>query len=319
MLRGRTRLRPVALLIAAVGALLVFAAAAGAEVRTGETSAVFGKTSSPEDTLVKGDASYDTTAGTVTFNVTTAAAPHPKNEKGELSSISMTAALFTTSGECASTLRTLQSAGTNGSPALAMTYEYAGPPTMAQFGDPLGAGYVPIGAAERTAAGTTTTFSVLSTYLVAQTFNCAVVYAGDMEASTLIGFPIKGPPPPPSPPASAPTTTSPPAPAPTSPALSIAKAKPLKLKVGKSRKLAMTVTNTGTAATAQGSFRVKPVGGVRVKPEKQKLPSLAPGESWTVSFRVELTKKAKKRSTLSVTGAASGVTAGSSLVIKLQE
>ncbi|MBS1676333.1 MAG: hypothetical protein JST08_03005 [Actinobacteria bacterium] len=299
-----------------VGALLAFAATASAEVRTGETSAVFGRATSPEATLVKGDVSYDTTAGTVTFNVTTAAAPHPKNEKGELSSILMNAALFTTSGECASTLRTLQSAGANGSPVLAIPYEYAEPTiTVAKFGDPLGAGYVPIGAAEKTVAGTTTTFSVLSTYLVAQTFNCAIVYAGDMEASTLIGFPIKGPPPPPSSPAPIPA----PAPAPTSPALSIAKVKPLKLKVGKSRKLEMTVTNTGTAATTQGSLRVKPIEDVRVRPEKQKLPSLAPTESWTVSFRVELTKKAKKSSTLSVTGAAGGVTAKSSLVIKLQE
>jgi hypothetical protein len=315
MLRGRTRLRPVVLLIAAVGALLLVASTASAEIRTGQTSAVTGGAVSLDGTIVKGDASYDTTAGRVIFDVTTAAAPNPKNGKGEASQNAMTIALFTTSGECASTLNTLQSVGATGSPVLTTSFEYAKPSTLiAELGDPLRGGLVPIGAAEGTVTGTTTTFSILSTRLTGQTFNCAVAFAGDPEGNTMIGFPITGPPSPPSPPAAAPA----PAPAPTTPALSIAKVKSLKLKIGKSRKIEMKVTNTGTAATTKGSVRVKPVGGVRVQPEKQKLPLLAPGESWTVSFRVELTNKAKKRSTLTVTGAAGGVIAGTSFVIKLK-
>jgi hypothetical protein len=318
MLRDKSRLRPVVLLIAAVGALLFGTATASAEVRTGETSVIGGGAVSLDGTLVKGDASYDTTAGRVTFNVTTAAAPNPKNGKGEASGNEMTVALFTTSGECASTLNTVQSAGATGSPVLVISFEYAKPSTLiAELGDPLRGGLAPIGAAEGIVTGTTTTFSILSTRLVEQTFNCAIAFAGDFEGNTIMGFPIKGPPLPPSPPPAAPVSA--PAPAPTSPALSIARVKPLKLKVGKSRKVEVTVTNTGTAATTKGSIRLKPVGGVRVQPEKQKLPLLAPGESWKVSFRVELTKKAKKRSKLTVTGAAGGVSAGTSLVIKLQE
>jgi hypothetical protein len=79
------------------------------------------------------------------------------------------------------------------------------------------------------------------------------------------------------------------------------------------------VTNTGATATTQGSLRVKPTKGVIVKPETQRLPVIAPGASWTVSVRVELTAKAKQKSTLSLVGTASGVTAKGSLVVKLTE
>jgi CARDB len=121
---------------------------------------------------------------------------------------------------------------------------------------------------------------------------------------------------PPTPPAPAPAP-APPAPAP--PALSIAKTKPLDLKVGKSKTVKIKVSNTGATATAQGTLRVKSAKGVLVKPETQKLPVIAPGASWTVSVRVELTGKAKKKSTLTLTGTAPGLTAKGSLVVKLTE
>ncbi len=91
-----------------------------------------------------------------------------------------------------------------------------------------------------------------------------------------------------------------------SPALSIAKAKkPLKLKVGKWATVKVKVTNTGGATTAPGSLQLKATKGVIVKPAaSQKLPVLLPGGSWTVSYRVKLTAKAKKSSTLSLVGAA---------------
>jgi hypothetical protein len=76
------------------------------------------------------------------------------------------------------------------------------------------------------------------------------------------------------------------------------------------------VTNTGSATTAQGSLRVKGAKGVLVKPERQKLPALAPGTSWTLSFRVQLTAKAKKKSKLQLTGSASGVKVKRTLVVK---
>ncbi|HVV89753.1 MAG TPA: hypothetical protein VHB53_04605 [Solirubrobacterales bacterium] len=64
---------------------------------------------------------------------------------------------------------------------------------------------------------------------------------------------------------------------------------------------------------------MKQAKGVLVKPEVQKLPGLAPGTSWTLSARVQLTARAKPKSTLSLTGTAPGATtATGSLVVKLK-
>ncbi len=108
-------------------------------------------------------------------------------------------------------------------------------------------------------------------------------------------------------------TSTPPPPAPA--ALAIGKSKPLTLGVGKSRLVKLTLTNTGGTATGTGSLRVKAPKGVTVKPELQKLPVIAPGKSWTISVRVELTKQAKKKSTVSLTATAAGLTAKGSLVV----
>jgi len=43
---------------------------------------------------------------------------------------------------------------------------------------------------------------------------------------------------------------------------------------------------------------------------------LAPGASWTVTVRVQLTAKAKPKSNLKLTAAASGVTGARTLVLK---
>jgi copper chaperone CopZ len=108
-------------------------------------------------------------------------------------------------------------------------------------------------------------------------------------------------------------------PAPLPPALSIPKPKPMTLKVGKWKTVKIRVTNTGGTDAVQGSLRIKAPKGVLVKPEKQQLPTLAPGASWTVSLRLELTKKAKEKSTLTFTGTAAGaVTATGSFVLKLK-
>lgn len=40
-----------------------------------------------------------------------------------------------------------------------------------------------------------------------------------------------------------------------------------------------------------GSLRLKAPRGVLVKPEKQKLPVLGAGESWTVTAKVQLTRR----------------------------
>jgi hypothetical protein len=166
----------------------------------------------------------------------------------------------------------------------------------------------------KTVSGTTTTLGLALPEIANQGFNCALVETHEEAEGSLMVFPITAPPAPPTPPA------PPPAPAPASrPVLAIAKSKPLKVKVGKSTTVKIKVSNTGATATAQGSLRVKAAKGVLVKPEVQKLPVLAPGASWTVSVRVQVTEKAKTKSTLSLVGTASGSTATSSLIVKRTE
>jgi adhesin HecA-like repeat protein len=97
--------------------------------------------------------------------------------------------------------------------------------------------------------------------------------------------------------------------------LSLAKAKPLKLAAGKWKTVKVTVTNTGGTVVPQGSLRLKAPKGVVVRPGRQKLPSLLPGDSWTVSARVKLTAKAKAKSTVRLAASSGGLTAGGALVL----
>jgi hypothetical protein len=311
MFRGKTGLRAAALPLAALAAIFVFAATASAETRSGEsTSVVTTSKTAPEVTLVKGAASYDTAGGNLIFNLTTAAPP--QSEEDPVSAV-LIAGLATSSGECNSTLSAIQLLAYSGSAGVFILNSYKEPTAQTVGGSLLsvleGEGGAPLGPATKTVSGSTTTLSASTSSLVEQTYNCAVVSLQTEGSQTLMAFPVKVPPAPPSP--------GPPAPGP--PALSITKPKPLKLKVGKSKMVKVTVTNTGATATAQGSVRVKPTKGVLVKPEVQKLPVLAPGASWSVSVHLQLTKKAKKSSTLAVTGTASGVTGTGSLVVKLKQ
>jgi hypothetical protein len=312
------RLRAPVLLIAALAALLVFAAGASAETRTGETATsvpLFGVTS-PEATLVRSSASYETSGGTVGFNVTTAAEPQAEKE-GKPSETVTDLALITATSGCSFTALEL---GQYSSPLLLIEGHYNEPTSakaaLATSFENLPPFSIPVG---KTMSGTTATFGLALPEIANQGFNCAFVEAQEEAGASLMVFPIVPviPAETPAPPASPASPTPSAAPAP--PTLSIAKAKPLKLKVGKSKTVKVKVTNTGATATAQGSLRVKPTKGVLVRPETQKLPALAPGASWTVSVRVELTKKAKPKSTLALTGTASGVSAKGSLVVKLRE
>jgi hypothetical protein len=311
------RLRAPALVIAALAAFLVFSAGAAAETRTGETTTTVAAIppGSPEARIVKSSAAYESTGGSVSFNITTAAEPKVENKEGKLSETKVGALLFTTS-ECNFAAI---SSGAFSPPLLLIESEYK-EPTSARAGlisslsEPPPSEFQP---AAKTVSGTTTTLAFASGQLVDKGFNCAAAEVIEGGGGSLMVFPISVPPAPPvlpAPPAPAPA----PAPAPGPPGLSIAKAKPLKLKVGKSKTVKVKVTNTGATATAQGSLRMKPTKGVLVTPETQKLPALAPGASWTVSVRVQLTEKAKKKSTLSLTGTASGVSAKGSLVVKLK-
>jgi NPCBM-associated, NEW3 domain of alpha-galactosidase len=349
MSRRSTRLFAPALLIAACAAILAFAATASAETRTGESaSAVSEGTASPETTILNAGASYDTTAGSFRFNMTTAAEP-------QVTSKNLISVLLDTAPECNAGPEALTAAVFSGGKLVLLSGRYSESAVPAieldlagLFGGGIGGEGI-VGLGTKAVAGTTTTISVTSPRLTEGTYNCAVgIVAEEVETTkkeqeeiekeeeevrhgekakvekegakpkgeSYIAVPLKGQPAPPAQPATAaPAPASPPAP----PALSIAKPKPLKLKVGKSKTVKLKVTNTGATASAQGSLRLKPVKGILVKPETQKVPPLAAGASWTVSFQVQVTKKAKASSKLSLIGTAPGVSAKGSLVVKLEK
>jgi hypothetical protein len=310
MFLRKTRLRVPALLLAALAALLVTAAAASAETRTGESTTPFNEASvSPEATLVKGTASFETASGAAVFTATTAA---PPTGEGGLAT-----ALTTT--ECTSNPTSLEEADFSiftSSPLFAVETLYGHPEALAITGTIKSPQYI---AASKTVSGATTTISVTSSTLAEAGFRCAVIVADDeAHAASVMAFPIKAPPPPPVPaPALAPAPAPAPLPAPA--VLSVAKPKPLKVKAKTWKTVHVKVSNTGATATTQGSLRVKAAKGVLVKPEVQKLPVLTPGATFTLSVRVRLGQMAKPTSTLPVTVTAPGVTGTGSIVLKLKQ
>jgi hypothetical protein len=221
------RLRVPALLITALAALLVFAGAASAETRTGEsTSATDQGTTSPEATLVRSSASYESTGGIVSFEITTAAEPQAGKE-GKHSETGLDAALFTGTSGCS--LAALEGGGFS-PPVLEILSRYE-EPTFAGAGlfTTLGGGPSEILPAGKTVTGTTTTLATTSPEVANKGFNCAIVETQEEEGSSLMTFPVAAPVIPPGP---APSPVPAPTPVPAPPALSIAKAKPLSLKVG---------------------------------------------------------------------------------------
>ncbi len=304
------RLRVPALLVAALAALLVFAVGASAETRTGESTSVLsqGGPNLPEATLVKASGSYDSTGGTVSFNVVTAAEPHELDGGGEPSETHLEAGLFTTTAGCSYPALV---SGQFSPPFAFVSDIYGEPEARAFLGTNLSehpSGYLP---AAKTVSGSTITLTSTSASFANLGFNCAIVYIQESRGVSYVTFAISAPTVPVAP------TPSPPAAAPA--VLSIAKAKPTKLKVGKTKTVKIKVTNTGATPTVQGSLRVKPAKGVIVRPEVQKLPALAPGASWTVSVRLKLTEKASEKSTLSLTGTAATITGRGSITVKRTE
>ena len=167
---------PILLILALLVALLVFAATAAAEIRTGEASSAFAEGApSPEETIVKGAASYDSTSGNVVFNVTTVV--EPQSETDPSGSV-MFLALFTTSGGCDSSKTTVVGLETSKSQILLIENLYEEPAAKADLGRFGSEEFVPLQAA-KTVAGTTTTLSISSGSLAEMGFNCAVAFLGD--------------------------------------------------------------------------------------------------------------------------------------------
>ena len=335
------RARPARLLTPALilALALVFAGTAAAETRTGESSSptTFGSRVDPESQIVKATGSYDTSTGSVSFAMTTQAPPQARIE-GDYNATSVEIELFTAPSGC--TLTALNSAPI-APPVVSIGAAYGEGSGIALYVEnesvTAGSESLLLGQAEKVVDGTTTTFSITSGRIANQGFNCALVATSALPSKieekekeeekekkeetgrqfgslSLVIFALNALPTPPAPVVNNP----PPPPAPAPPALSIAKAKkPLKLKVNEWKTVKVSVTNPGGAATAPGSLQLKATKGVIVKGGKQKLPALLPGGSWTVSYRVKLTAKAKKTSTLSLVGTAGTVTSKSSLVLKL--
>jgi hypothetical protein len=338
----RRRLLPLTVLIAAAVALLAFAGTAAAETKVGEGTSPEQPTLAGEADLLKATASFDVAAGTASFEITTRAAQEstPEAERPEIQYVGtlITAhnactrealeaeeekafkegkeAPFFPAAEVFSFNRQLTAEETPPGVPLAQAYgifatsnESIAAPTT----------FIP---GTKSLSGNTATVSVTIPAVAGSgTFNCAEVASENFEEAgepDLILFPLttKPEPPPAVTPAPAPRAQA--QPAPPVAALSIAKAKKaLKLKVGRWATVKVKVTNTGGAASSPGSLQLKATKGVIVKRGKQKLPILAPGGSWTVSYKVKLTTKAKKTSTLSLVGAAGTLAAKGSLVLKL--
>jgi hypothetical protein len=322
MNRARKLLVP-SILACVLLAALALAATASAEVLVGEATAPVNPAVEPEADVIGAKAEYDSDKGAVTFQVTTAALPSPGTEK-EPNELEMAAALASPSN--------CSSAGFGGGgsvyPAFIFDYQYLQPDFVTwsvlesataepKFENGTG------GLAARTTSVTTTTLEGRASKAANLPFNCAVaeVHIGNAIQGQPLIFPIAVPPPPPvTPPTPAPTQTpaapTPPHAAPA--ALSIVTPKPPKLKAGKWKTVRIKVANTGGTATASGSLRLKAPRGVLVKPERQRLPVLNAGGAWTVTAKVQLTAKAKKKSTVTLTATAGSAGAKGALVLKRQ-
>jgi hypothetical protein len=335
MTPGKRRVRVSALFLVALAALLALAATASAETRGGESSTIVSSgTPTPEATLVKASATYES-SGNAVFHITTAG---PENRANE--------------GEIWGTLANLPSCGVTSPetffnellfegipPTLVVEDKFASSVPEAVAGAIFAGNAVP---ATKAVSGSTVTLTATSPLIAEAEFNCALIAATDVNefkvgeedhgvGSTFMSVPLAKLPDPP-PPSSGSGSGAPssgsgpgaqgsptPAVAPAPPALSIGKLKPLSLKAGKWQSVKVSVTNTGAGASAAGSLRVKGSKGAIARPERQQLPALAPGRSFTLTFRVQLTAKAKAKSTVALTATASGLNATGSLVVKLKE
>jgi hypothetical protein len=310
----RARLRVPSILLLALVAALAFAATAAAETKVGEATSPVNPSIEPEADIVGAKALYDSNTGAVVFSATTAA---PVTSPTELT---LDAALFTSAKACS--IEALQ-----GEPSFPAIFTEA--PFERPFGEwfsieeeePTPSG--PEGLSATSLSGTTFTVNLATAKAANRPYNCAIVATfntgSGFEEIDSVAFPIAVPPPVELVVERTVTVPAPAQPAPTTPppgVLTLGKLKPQQLKVGKWATIKVTLTNSGGSATPQGSLKLKAPQGATVKPGGQKLPALPPGESWTLSFRVKLSASAKKKSTLSLTGAAGGLGVNGSLILK---
>ena len=308
-MKHRRRLHAPTALILALVVALALAATAAAETRSGEATSPANGLIPQEADLLHATATYDRTAGTVTFTTTTAAAP------GEESELAILAGLGVHIGAVCS-------AEELGLPAMQVLSPYSAPLAIwMAFESEEEEGIFEEGM--KTANGTTTILSAASSELANKPYNCAVAevieFGGEFEELDEVSFPISAPPGDELPSVTDPGSPNIAPPPPSTPgALSIAKSKGLKLKQGKWAKVKVKLSNPGGTAIGPVKLKAKAPAGVVLKPGSGKLslPALPAGQSATVTFSVKLTKKAKPKSTISLTGTAAGLTAKGSVVVK---
>ena len=321
----RPRIRRAAIaVVVGFAAILVLAANAAAEGKAGEGAEplVEGHPAAGA-TVVRASASYDSTAGTVVFRLTFVAEPQEGSEGAPWKRC------CSRRPPGAASFRSREAVPGEQFLRVGDPYEE---PTSTERGEAgFGGEIEELGPAAKSVSGTTATYSFSSSKIAGRGFNCAEIITGDSGGTSLLVFPLKTVVvPPPSPPASPGGSTTTPSqsqapvspsstPAPSPAALSIGKLNPVALQPVRWRSITVKVTNTGGTASSRGTLRVKAPKGVSVKPQSQPLPVLTPGGSCTVTVRLRSTKKAKQKSTLSLTASASGVTGTASLVAKLKK
>jgi hypothetical protein len=299
-------------LICALLAALAFATTAAAETRIGEATSFVDGAIEPEGDIVRARAEYDSTAGTLSVKVTTAAAP------GENPEVALIAGLATP--------KTCTFEATQGSeeafPSFQINAPY-GPVVPVAFAigskQELEEAFPIPGVATKSVEGSVTTLGAQSEKAVNQPYSCVLVGVlkqGTSEPLDYVLFPllsqtIK----PPSNSTETETHTAsitPSVPA----ALAIPDSKPVTAKAGKWTKVKVKVANTGGTTVGPIAFKAKAPAGVVVKPGSPKLPALLGGQTWTINLQVKLTDKAKAKSTITLTGTAGALTATGSVVVK---
>jgi hypothetical protein len=287
---------------------LAFAATAAAEVRTGSApDGTEPERLPPGQDIVAVSATYDSVTGTATAAVTTTGPPEPSANR---------------------LLRTdfyaVDEAGECVEPELRIGSKY-GEATASWLLTTGGEG-----AATKSVAGNTTTFTATAPVLVSQPIACMNAYVVELDEEGEVVKPIEylvpplklvGPPPPspPSSPAPTPAPTPPPAPAPPPKANLAFPSKTVTLHRNAWKKVKVKITNTGDAAAGKVVLKIGKAKGVAIKPKsgKLKLKSIAAGKSKVASFKVKLSKKAKARSKLKLSlTAAKGVKASGLLTVE---
>lgn len=324
-----SRVRIPSILLLALAVALVFAATAAAETKVGEgTSPVNPSITNGEGDLLGATATYETTTGAATLTLTTREAPETQ-PLAERQSVEYIAELITANFTCSNAgyeaeLKKEEAAGDMSSPVYpAFGFETANEPASPEapgqaewfysaHEETPGSGPEASGPASKSLTGTTLSMAAATAAAANGPFNC--VAAGTIGSSSepdLIFFPLTAKPEPPA-------VVVPAAPAPT-PAFSLTKIKPLKAKEGKWTKVNVKVTNTGNAAAGPIAIKAKAPKGVVLQPASGslKLPALLAGQSWTVTFKVKLTAKAKKSSTIKLTTSSGAISAAGSFSIKL--